>query len=301
MDLQLLQEFLCLAEHLNFSEAAKRLYVAQSALSRHIAELEKQLGAQLFIRTKHSVQLTVVGQLWAQEATALLAHYEQAVKRVHLAASGCTGQLRIGYLSGVVKKFFPALISQFHIHYPNIDLNFSQLRLGEIPDQLMHADIDIGFTLSAELPQHSGLSWQKLYSDKITVVLRYDHPLAHKNLLALSDLAQEPFIFLMRRDSPGYFDYLLDICLARGFSPNIIKQPPMLETVLLLVETGIGITLLPHYLDAYSTPKLRFIDIEGLDTRIDVGVCHKTTNTNPLIQSFLNEVSCYFADHRHLE
>ncbi|MCL6477577.1 MAG: LysR family transcriptional regulator [Peptococcaceae bacterium] len=295
MNLGYLREFIVLAERLNFSEAARQLFIGQPVLSRHIADLEKQLGVQLFIRNRHSVQLTAVGELLLEESKALLARYEEALQKIRLAASGLTGSLKIGFLEAPVKKFLAPLAVHFNRVNPNIQLHlFSFDITGALNHALKHNEVDIGFTLSIDLTKGfsngAGLNWQTLYSDVFSAVVRHDHPLAGKSIINLTDLAHEPLIMLARDQFPEGFNFTLELFESRGISPNIVKKTSRIDTVLLMVEMGLGIAVLPRHTQIYANPTVRFIDLAGDDSRFDVIIAWKKNNPNPAILPFIKEV-----------
>ena len=290
MEIQLLREFICLAEHLNFSTAAKRLFIAQPVLSRHIADLEHDLGVQLFARNKQTVRLTPIGLVVLAEAQVMLAHYEEGIQKIRLATAGFAGQLKIGFLGAPIKNFFPELISRFRSTYPHVDLQLNQLNLGALAHALKHGDIDIGFTLSFDLTNMTGLCWKTIYSDSLAVVLRYDHPAASQNKIMLSSLSHEDFVIFSPDESPSLHRQILALCSANGFSPNIVKLSSFPENALLMVESGIGAAILPRHIEVYASPELRFLDIDSDGTDFDMVVAWHETHSNPIIPLFLQEL-----------
>jgi DNA-binding transcriptional LysR family regulator len=290
MEIQLLREFVCLAEHLNFSTAAKELFIAQPVLSRHIADLEYSIGVQLFARNKQNVRLTPIGAEVLSEAKTILAHYEAGIQRIRLAVAGFAGQLKIGFLGAPVKNFFPALISHFRRTYPNVDLQLNQLNLGALANALKRGDFDISFTLSFDLLSMSGLCWKTLYTDSLAVVLRHDHPAASAGSIALSALSREKFIFLAPEESPSLYNQIMTLCSAGSFSPQVAKLAAFPENALLMVESGIGVAVLPRHIEVYAGPELRFLDIDGKNTDFEVVVVWKQSHSNPAVPVFLQEL-----------
>ncbi len=290
MDIELLKEFVVVAEHLNFSKASKKLYIAQPVLSRHIADLESQLGIQLFIRSKHSVQLTYMGGLMLEEANAIIERYEQAIHKIRQTAAGNIGSLTIGFLEGAVKKFLASLIMRFNSNYPKADLHLISMDLGDLTRSLKNGDLDIGFTLALDPGNTDDLNIKILYSDFYSLVVPKSHPLADKSSVEIIDLKNEQFIM----PSPDYFpnamDKLIKICNSKGFNPKIVKQTPRIDTVLLMVEIGMGVALMPRHDAIYANSNVCFIDVAGSDVSVDVVVVWKKNNTNPLIAPFLEEL-----------
>ncbi len=298
MDLRQLRYFIEVAEHLNFTEAAKHLYIAQSAVSQQIADLEKKLGVQLFIRNKRSVQLTNAGSVLLKEAIQLINKSEEAIKKTRQAELGIIGNLSIGFLGYTEKIFLPYLIRRFRGNYPQIDLHIDQYNHGMLIEALNIGELDIGFTLGFGVDKISGLERKNIFTEKLSVVMYRDHPLADKSSIKISDLADERFIVLNRQESPQGFNQTLLICANNGFSPNIVSEPRLLSAVLMLVDTGMGIAILPKSLKLYSSPSLHFVDIDGGQDEYELVVAWKKTNMNKSISLFLNELE--FAKSQNL-
>jgi DNA-binding transcriptional LysR family regulator len=291
MDLGQLREFIALAGRLNFSEAAKSLYIAQPVLSRHIADLEQQLGVQLFTRTKHSVQLTTMGQLLLEESRAILARYEEALQKIRLAASGLTGCVKIGFLDAAAKRFLAPFAVQFNRIQPNIELQlFSFDYSKELIYALKRNEIDIGFMLSVGVNNDVELNCQPLYCDVVSAVVRHDHPLANATSIDLTQIAQEPLLILSRNQFLDGHEHVLKIYQSRGITPTIASELSRLDTLLLMVEIGLGITILPRHTQVYASPNIRYIDLNGNECRFDVVVVWKKTSSNPAILPFLKEL-----------
>ncbi|MBV7274462.1 LysR family transcriptional regulator [Clostridium sp. PL3] len=293
MDIRQLQYFIAVAEHLNFTETAKHLYVAQSAVSYQIAALEKDLGVKLFIRDKHLVRLTSAGKVLLKEAIAIMDRFNEAVQKTQQAATGILGNLRIGLLGVRVISVLPELLRSFRVVYPSIGIDLEQMNAGQITEALENGDIDLGFTRSFSVHDNPNLTWKKVYTDSIQVVLPYDHPMANQTSIDISELANESFISVNRQHSAGIFDLLINLCSSRGFSPNIVSRPHHVETVLCLIEAGMGISILPHCFNNCSNPNLKYIDIEGNDAYIDLVVAWNKNASNKSIPLFLKELENY--------
>ncbi len=290
MDIRQLKYFIAVAEHLNFTEAAKSLFVAQSAVSQQISDLENKLGVQLFIRNKRSVRLTNAGKVLLKEAINLINKSAEVIEKTRQAELGIIGGLSIGFLGYTEKNFLPGLIRQFKKNYPKIDLQLNQFNHGMLIDALSNDELDVVFTLSFGLDNIGGLERRKIASEAISVVMHCEHPLASREAISIAELAKERFITLSRHESPQGFNKTLMMCATNGFTPNIITQPRMLSTVLLLVDAGMGIAILPKSLEQNASPSLRFISIEGGQTADELVLAWKKSNSNPAIPLFLEEL-----------
>lgn len=290
MDIRQLRYFIAVAEHLNFTEAAKHLFVAQSAVSQQIADLEKKIGVQLFIRNKRSVKLTKAGSVLLQEAISLVNKSEEAIEKTRHAELGIIGGLNIGFLGYTERIFLPYLIRQFRRNYPKIDLNLNQFNHGMLIESLKTGDLDIVFTLAFGLDHIGGIKKKSIFTETISVVMHCEHPLANRSSINIADLSEERFITINRQESPQGFNKTLLMCANGGFSPNIVSEPKLLHTVLLLVDAGMGIAILPKSLNFQSSSSLRFIDIEGEKAEDELVVAWKKTNANTSIPLFLKEL-----------
>ena len=139
MNTEKLYEFLVLSKTLNYSKAAKALYISQSVLSKHIQDMEKELQVMLFERNTHRVILTDAGQLLAREAPALINDCSSTMNMLRLKNLPSTGSVKIACaLELSYASHIQVLIHRFFERYPNIDLQFHVLSEGtpeSIPDQ----------------------------------------------------------------------------------------------------------------------------------------------------------------------
>ena len=298
MDIRQLRYFSMVAKHLNFTAAAKEAHLDQSAISKQIADLETRIGLKLFVRNTRSVQLTAAGRELLKYATEIVAKSEEAISRAHLAASGGIGILRIGFTGSMEqeKDKLPSFIKQFHSKHSGIKLSLLRYNMTPLSQALERGDVDIAFTFSYGLHETSGINWQicPFYpqSRPMCLVLPVEHPLAVKDKISLQEVAHEPFVIISRDEAPN-FDHMERLCTAHGFSPNIVCETPVLETLLLLVETGIGITILAQHTEAFAGPNVRFVEIANYDYRVERVIAWKEANPNPLVAIFLDAIKAH--------
>ncbi|HEY3424309.1 MAG TPA: LysR family transcriptional regulator [Negativicutes bacterium] len=268
-----------------------QLYIAQPSLSQQIAALERQIGVKLLIRNRHAVQLTVAGLTFLKEANEILNKSEEAISRVRQAERGTVGNLRIGYLGVVPGHFLPKLLVPFRRKYPRIELALFRLSVGALDQALYKNNLDIGFTVLTDSDEIPPLSWRKIQTDALSWIMASDNPLVNETKFQTASLAQESFVFTARESSGRVFHNLQRVCKNRGFSPCIVNSDQYIESVLLMVEAGVGISVFPRYVaDSYASPYLSFVDMQGDDTYVDTAVVWKKTNTNPAIALMVEEI-----------
>ena len=165
MHIKQLRYFIVVAEHLNFTKAAKILYVSQPALSQQIADLEKLLKVKLFARNHHSVSLTPAGVIFLQEAYDIVTKSEQAIQKVQIKdASAITGTITIGYLGQYENKILPDLVRIFRQNCPLMNIKLFYVAIANLYHGLENGEIDIGFCLSFGSKQPNGLFHETLYT-----------------------------------------------------------------------------------------------------------------------------------------
>ena len=287
MEIRQLRYFVTVAEHLNFTEASKQIFVAQSAVSQQIAELENELKVQLFTRNKRSVKLTAAGNAFLKEAIDILNRCDTAAHAAYQAGTGKTGTVSIGFLSSAVRLFLPKVIRKFRQDFPNIDVVLKQLTLNKLKSALEHDEIDIGFTVCPELIKTTGIHVEELYKGHNLVLVQADHPIARKTSVNITSLADEPFVVISRQESLEMYNLALNLCTKYGFTPRIVSYPVLMESVVFLVEAGIGIAVVPSFSKMYSNSNLRFIEIEGESSGYEVAAVWSKNNLNPCIDYFI--------------
>lgn len=246
MELRHLRYFVVVAEELNLTRAAARLHVAQPALSRQIKDLEEELNAPLFERTRKGVQLTRGGRTFYPKARAILQQAADAANEARTAAGIIAGRLAIGYPSGIHLNYLEPLISEFRRTHPKVEFDFW---FGLPPEQikaLRDSRIDIGFM---NFPVHAdGLDHQAIWRIPFKVVLSRKHPLAKHSQFELADLRHEDFVFCTRESRPEFYDEFFRLCANAGFHPRVVKEVGGYPTnVLGLISVGVGLSVLPHF------------------------------------------------------
>ena len=290
LDIRQLRYFIAVAKYLSFTEAANQLYVAQSAISQQIADLEEKMGVKLFKRSKRSVELTPAGAVFLKEAEEIVEKMAEAVDKARQTENGIIGSLNIGFLSVHVKDFLPGIIKAFRARYPKVELNLNHYPSQMIKEGLEKNDLDIGFAIPSGLHRIEGIQIRTVHRSPYCAVMHRNHPLAHRSSIHMAELSHEPFVIHNRHDSPvGSYDHIVRLCQQSGFAPHVVSHPRFVDSVLVLVESEIGIGVLPSDFEAYASPQIRFVPIEGVeDNHFELAIAWKETNMNPSVALFLD-------------
>jgi len=255
MELRHLRYFCAVADWQGFNRAANALRISQSAISEQILDLEGEIGAQLLNRSQHRVSLTPAGESFLEDARKVLADADRAVDRARRSARGEIGSLRTAFLVWGASTFLPRVIREFRQQNPGVRLSLMEMLPAAQSEALLSGSLDVGFTRQLQPPYVTRLRSETLYRDPLIAVLPSEHTLA-QGPLALRQLANESFVLCEREISPVLFDRITSLCEQAGFSPRIIQTSNVLSSVLALVESGEGVTLIPS-----SLRQVRFSDL----------------------------------------
>jgi DNA-binding transcriptional LysR family regulator len=262
MDIRHLNYFLILAEELHFGRAAERLNISQPPLSRMIQQIESELGVLLFERTKRSVLLTSAGIELLEDAKQIVSQMVAVKKRLSVFGKGERGTLKIGYVGAVMHTELPMLLSKFIGQFPHINLQFEEQPNNNLLHGLNNGTLDVAFVRTWLHPEN--LDEKLLLSEPFVAVVPTKHSLAMKKKIFVKELKSENFITFSRECGPTIFDSFLVLCFNAGFTPQISHYASQLNSVLRLIESGFGVSLLPANIEMGYELKLKFIPLENV-------------------------------------
>jgi DNA-binding transcriptional LysR family regulator len=245
MELRHLRYFAAVAQHLNYSEASRRLRVAQPAISQTILDLEEEIGAKLFLRSNRNVRLTSAGEVLFEEVQGILRRTDEAKRATQRAARGEVGTLRMGFIAPATAPILPPLVQAYRSRYPEVELQLHHMN----PDAQFAAfdegKLDLGFSRPLPPEQSAHFMEEMIYRDYLVAILPPKHPLAKERKIELQKLSTESFVFFHRVGAPGLFDEAVGMCRQAGFTPDVRHETDLMTTVFLLVESGLGVSLVP--------------------------------------------------------
>ncbi|MCT9070330.1 LysR family transcriptional regulator [Cupriavidus gilardii] len=271
MDFRRIRHFVVLAETLNFRRAAERLHIAQPALTVSIQKLEQELETQLFVRETRGVTLTPSGHAALAEARRILFHAGHFREAAHAAASGMGGTLRIGFVGSTTYHLLPQLVSRFRAEYPAVELTLKEATSASIVKQLEDGALDVGL-VSIPLLQAGRITLAPLEHDRFVAALPRHHPLAGHRSLNLSELAGERFVMYAREEASGLHAAAMTACQLGGFQPRITQIATQIQTVMALVESGLGIALVPSIMHRFANERLACIPVDDMPEAASIGL-----------------------------
>ena len=243
IDIKPLRYFVMLAETRHFGRAAARLNLSQPPLSRQLAALEASLGVTLIERSPRSVTLTAAGERFYADAKAILASVEQAVSNAQAAASGEAGKLAIGFTMCAAYNVVPGYARAFGAAYPEVALSLREVVSNDLAAQVVAGHIDAAI-MFPHVPG-KGLATRTILREPLCVALSRGHPRARARRLKIAQLAGEPFVLASEEVAPTLRATILEHCRSGGFEPDIRFEVQLQQTVLSLVDEGVGVALVP--------------------------------------------------------
>ncbi len=292
MELRQIRYFVVLAEELHFGRAAKRIYIAQSALSQQIQKLEEELGSPLFTRNTHKVALTETGFVFLKHAKIILKEVRHAEDSVTQAAKGYSGKLTIGFVEAALWDIGPKLIRSFNQKYPKVELVPHQMNTLTQLEALKQQKLQIGI-VGKKVPL-LGVNYQLIREEAWLLALPSWHPLVNGKQAAFEDLAEERFIAIRRESGAFYFDQFIQTCMDNGFSPNIVLTADKMQPLLAFVASGMGIALIPE-----SARNIRddlcYVALKGvIKKRYKLFLAWQASEQSKVVENFVEEAVLIF-------
>lgn len=244
IELRHLRYFIAVAEELHFGRAAQRLNISQPPLSQQIKILEQQIGARLFARTNRSVQLSAAGMQFLADARQILQSVTQAADKAARLHRGDEGELRIGFTSSApfITAVSDALFT-FRQRHPGVHIQMQEINTRQQLEPLNEGRLDLGVMRNTPLPDT--LAHQLMLREPLFAVFPRDHRLAGRSAVSVMELAQEPFVFFDPQVGTALYTETLALLQRYAISPNIAQEVGEAMTILGLVATGLGISILP--------------------------------------------------------
>jgi DNA-binding transcriptional LysR family regulator len=240
ISLRRLDYFVVAAEAGTMTGAAQRLYVSQSAVSLGIAELERQLGVQLLLRSKaKGLTLTEAGRQLLPQARALLARTEELEADIRDIGQAPAGRLMVGCFTTLGPFLLPRLLEEFQAAHPEVVLDFMEGSLVELQRLLLEGRCELAVMYGVDI--EPGVDVEVLYETRPHIVLPPGHRLAGEDAVKLADLAGDDMIML---DVPPSMQYFSRVLASAGVTPTIRHQTRSFELARSLVARGVGYSLL---------------------------------------------------------
>jgi len=240
MEMHQLRYFLAVVRTQNFSRAAQECHVAQPSLSQQIRKLEEELGEPLFFRRPQGAVLTDAGNMLLPHAQQILREVAQAQRTISQSGAAVKGRLVLGVLPTIAPYLLPRLLNAYHQRYPEVEVTVQEEITPRLLGELTEGGMDLALL---SLPVDTGAE-QLLFEEELLLVIPENHRLAPASTVTLNDISGERFILM--QDGHCLAGQALELCHTHGdFFPKISCRSAQVETLLELVRSGLGISIIP--------------------------------------------------------
>lgn len=281
MDINKLKAFICVAKHQNFTKASEELFISQPALSKKIADFEKEINVQLLMRNNRNVTLTPAGIALYNEAPTILNIMDDLTQKVQRISRNPNRRLSIACSGTECDRFIP-LIYEFQQMYPDIDISLRWCSALVLKQMLLTNTIDFGFQLNIEAVLEENVDSMFFCNDRLDMIVSNYHPLAAASSVRLEELAGERFIAIKSSMTHVPYNHLLEfldkneITFEKG-----ISCVDTIDTLVLQVSAGQGVAALSHQSEKMYGQRVHFLSIDGDNIELETDLVWNINNTNP--------------------
>lgn len=287
MKLSQIEYFIALAKHLNFTAAAKSLFITQPSLSKQLSLLEQELGVHLVQRNRKSVALTPAGELLCHEFERINADILESIGKVKALGKG--DKVTIGCLEKInVDDILPRILDIFRQKNPDFDIIVQRDSFAKIREGLIKNFFDVIITMSFDVENIHNIETSVLQDRKGLIVLSKKHPLAGSSDFSVSDLENIPFFISSALDSPTAARLSRETAAKLNF--RNIQETNKLETILSNVELGLGFTILDKSNFVKNAEHYFFYELPEEDNTFNLVCAWKRDSANPAL-SLLSDIS----------
>ncbi|MRX09068.1 LysR family transcriptional regulator [Pseudoduganella sp. FT25W] len=278
--------FIEIVEAGSYSRAAEKLFIAQSALSRQIKELEDELQTPLLTRDARQFELTPAGRLFFERGKRILEDIDDTLVQARHVGQGAQGVIRLQHSSSVIltPRISNALAHALAQH-PGVTLDVSMLPSENQTMEIEEGRVDIGLLRLPTLRRHPHIQVREIGSEPLMVAVARDSPLAALDNVELADLSAQAFISIPHKDRGGLSYLVANLCLEQGFFPKPARALSRKSSQLNLIEAGLGIAIVPECMRLTAPAGVHFVRLSHGRLLSSVGLATRR-EADPLVAAF---------------
>ena len=289
IEMRHIRAFLTLAHTLNFRRAADELYMTQPAMSRIIQELERELGAALFLRDNHRVRLTEVGVALLPMTQTAIDYFDAWIGHAAAVTQGHGGSLRLGFFGPSFRNYrrTSKALRDFRTQYPEVDVDIAELSSNsELLDALRTRRVEVVF--GREVYSAEDVVCRILRFEPLVCVMSSTHRLAKRARISLKELQSEHVLTLSRLGP--CVDFLLDAARHAGVHIDTKREFSQLLSVFSAIEDDGVIAVMPETALSRSDKRFRAVPFDDRQLRAPYVMSHLTSDLSPAAKAFVELV-----------
>lgn len=262
-----IQYFLTVADLGGFTQAAASLFIAQSALSRQISQLEEELGFVLFEREPRGVRLTPAGAVYRDRVATIPQTLASAAEEGLQLARGESGVLRLLHSSTIPASSLMPVLDQFAASCPKARIDLDRASSEEQVSLVANGNADVGVIRLPVLRRDSRVRFVELAAEQLWVAFPDSHPMARQASVTVASLQHERFVSAVYRERGGLARVVTDLCLKRGFVPSTAQIVSPKTAMLNLVAAKRGIAIVPERMTTLGGAGIAYVPLKDKDAR----------------------------------
>ncbi|NJP75285.1 LysR family transcriptional regulator, partial [Streptomyces sp. C1-2] len=278
-------------EQQRFGRAAGELGIAQPPLSKQIADLEREVGARLFERTRQGVFPTAAGEAFLARARRALEEIAAAEVDAGRAARGETGRLRLGFVASALLDPLPGVLSRFGRERPDVRLELHEMATSRSSPALIAGELDVAITLGP--PRGAGaehLVSVPIGRDHVIAVMSTAHPYAGQPSVSVDQLRRQPLIVSAGEDEPAVVAGLRALLGRDSSALGGASVARDVHTIIGLAASGVGVGLGPSRMRAVPRPGVRFCEVTPGTPLPDLVLSFAARDHSPVLRAFLDTI-----------
>ena len=282
MELRHIRYFVAVAEQLNFHSASKAVHVSQPAISKQIRQLEEEIGAELFLRDRNRISLTVAGKAFLSRAYELLKDARDAAFEARQAQAGLAGTVSIGFLSPCAFVVLPRLLQQLRAKVPA-----AKVRLLELSDPsqiaaLSNREIDLAVVQTQNhSPEFESLT---VAQERFALALSLQHPLVRARVARLERFLGDTFFLPAQEQSAGLREAIMTNFVKSGGIPSSVQTVEGIQTAMCLTAAGLGLTIVPESAKAMHMDGITYRPLRQPTVPVETYAIWRRNDTFPLLR-----------------
>ena len=286
MELRHIRSFLVIAEERSFTRASTRLGIAQPPLSAQMRQLELEVGAPLFRRLPHGVELSSSGAAFLEVVRAMPELLNRSLNAARRIARGESGALILGYTpSSIYTASITDTIASFRTAYPDVQLTLEEANTTRLAEGIVERSIDAAF-LRLDEHGHPDLRVTPILQEPMLAVMRFDHKAAYADSVELADLVNDPLLLCPREVGPILFDAVMGAFRHAGFEPMLGQPTPQISSIVNLVAAGLGASIVPASMSRLGGATHVFKPIRTQAPIVPLAFATRTDTTSPVVANF---------------
>jgi LysR family transcriptional regulator, benzoate and cis,cis-muconate-responsive activator of ben and cat genes len=291
MNLRQIRYFCEVVDAGSAAHASERLFVAPTAISMQLAQLEQHLGGELFDRSRRPMELTSLGKFFHPRAKGLLSQFRHLDDEAREIATGKIGWIGLGFVRSAIFSILPNTVRSFRSVFPDVHFDLIEVLSEYQPEQLRERRIDLGISrFLGTFEQAVDLSYTVILDEPFVAAVPLDHPLAKLSSVSAAEFSALPFILYPKDPKSPFGEKMLSSLREAGGTPVLAYEAIEIYTALALVGAGLGGTLVGRSIAENNRGDVAFVPLRDVDAGTTVVAITRRDEDNKLVASFLADL-----------